>query len=95
MLRITVQNSLQLVALKLEGQLTGPEVEEMERVRKTCDGPVAVVDLCGVTWVDGRGTNLLARMYKGGVNLVAYTPMMTCIIDVLTRNEKDQEREVQ
>ena len=65
MLRITVQDSLQSVALKLEGQLTGPWVEETERVWKNCDGPVAVVDLCDVTWVDGRGTKLLARMYKG------------------------------
>jgi hypothetical protein len=87
MLRITVQDSLQSVALKLEGQLTGPGVEETERVWKNCGRPVAVVDLCGVTWVDGQGTKLLARMYKGGANLVAYTPVMTHIIEVLTRNE--------
>jgi len=93
MLRITVQDSLQSVALKLEGQLTGPEVEEMERVWKTCDGPVAVVDLCGVTWVDGRGTNLLARMLQGRSQprgLYAHDDLHHRRLD-----EKDQEREVQ
>jgi len=89
MLRITVQDSPQSVALKLEGQLKGPWVEETERVWKNCDRPVAVVDLCDVTSVDLQGRDLLAKMYHGGANLVAYTPMMTNIIEVLTRNDKD------
>src|SRR5207302_1423805 len=88
MLRITVQDSPQSVALKLEGQLKGPWVEETERVWKNCDRPVAVVDLCDVTSVDLQGKDLLAKMYQGGANLVAYTPMMTNIIEVLTRNDK-------
>jgi len=89
MLRITVQDSPQSVALKLEGQLKGPWVEETERVWKNCDRPVAVVDLCDVTSVDLQGKDLLVKMYQGGANLVAYTPMMTNIIEVLTRNDKD------
>ena len=89
MLRITDQDSPQSVALKLEGQLKGPWVEETERVWKNCDRPVAVVDLCDVTSVDLQGKDLLAKMYQGGANLVAYTPMMTNIIEVLTRNDKD------
>jgi hypothetical protein len=87
MLRITVQDSPKSVALKLEGQLRGPWVEETERVWKTCDRPVAVIDLCDVTSLDVRGKDLLVRMYRGGANLVAYTPMMTCIIEVLRQDD--------
>jgi hypothetical protein len=92
MLRITVQDSSQSVALKLEGQLRGPWVEETERIWKNCDRPVAVVDLCEVTSVDVRGKALLAEMYKGGANLVAYTPMMTYIIEVVTRDDSNQNQ---
>jgi len=93
MLRITVQDSPQSVELKLEGQLKGPWVEETERIWKNCDRPVAVVDLCDVTSVDLRGRDLLAKMYQGGADLVAYTPMMTNIIDVLMRNDEHPGKE--
>jgi len=73
MLRITVKRGPELTTLKLEGKLTGPWVEELERAwsQEMGEKPAsdATVDLAGVTYVDAEGKKLLARMFKQGACL--------------------------
>ena len=89
MLRITVQDFSHSAALKLEGQLKGPWVEETERTWRACSIPVTSVDLRDVTYVDAKGKRLLTEMLLGGVNLLADSPMMRYLIEQAASNHND------
>jgi len=70
MLRITVENHSHTATLKLEGKLSGPWVDELERtwykVTNEAVGDSVLLDLCDVTFVDPEGRKQLAWMYKQG-----------------------------
>jgi anti-anti-sigma regulatory factor len=75
MLRITLQHGHDEVRLKLEGDLAGawvPEVEDAWRAaHSTLDGRSLCLDLTAVTHVDGAGKYLLALVRGRGATLVA------------------------
>jgi anti-anti-sigma regulatory factor len=54
--------------MKLEGKLTGPWVEECMRVwlelKRTLSTRKLALDLCGVTFVDALGMQLLREIYS-------------------------------
>jgi anti-anti-sigma regulatory factor len=85
MLKITVHETGQLTEFKLEGKLSGPWVSELDRVWiASCAKPEAkqiAVDICGVTFVDSEGEQLLARMYRDGVKLYASGCMNRSIVE--------------
>jgi hypothetical protein len=61
------------VVLKLEGSVRGPWVEELRKAWLTsarmAGGEPQTLDLVGVSFVDGRGRDLLLRMQREGVVL--------------------------
>jgi len=75
MLRITVDKNSRATTLRLEGRLTGPWVDELERAWRAlltdpANGRVAV-DLSDVTFVGEEGKKLLETMYGEGAKLNA------------------------
>jgi hypothetical protein len=74
MLRITPVQTLQAATLKLEGQLSGPWVEELRRCwASLAEDKVPVrINLRHVTFVDGPGRDLLLLMERQG------TPFLDC-----------------
>jgi len=75
MLRITVTKHQNATALRVEGRLAGPWVDELERAwrsvsHKPADGYICV-DLTDVTFVAEEGKKLLEAMYREGARLKA------------------------
>lgn len=88
MLRITFQEDPEGTTVKLEGKLSGPWVEELERswAEHSPHPPKPVtVDLSDVTYIDPEGKRLLARMMGKGVCLQGTQLMTRYIIDEITR----------
>jgi len=85
MLRVTKFESTGRTSFKLEGKLAGSWVEVMEQCwREAAKGdaqaPIAV-DLSGITYVDGPGTDLLCAMHRSGVELRAVTCLSRGIVE--------------
>jgi ABC-type transporter Mla MlaB component len=68
MLRITLEERPETTQIKIEGRLSGPYVDELERTWRALqpglNGKQLSVDLCGMTGVDESGRRLLAEMYS-------------------------------
>jgi hypothetical protein len=75
MLRITVQDRPEQVTLKLEGQLIGAWVSELEKSWRNANsrllGRSLQLDLNAVDHVDGAGKYLLALIARSGARLMA------------------------
>ncbi|MBM4133630.1 MAG: hypothetical protein FJ245_07670 [Nitrospira sp.] len=87
MLKITVHEEPSGARIELEGRLAGPWVEELDRAWRTIPDPRhkhPTVDLCGVTFIDGAGKALLARLWREGAHLRAAGCMTRCIVDEIT-----------
>jgi anti-anti-sigma regulatory factor len=85
LLRITEQRRSGSTTLKLEGKLTGAWVGELERAWQSAGDPKGIIiDLCNVSFVNTRGRDLLARMYRGGADLVTSTPLMKQVVEEIT-----------
>jgi len=75
MLKISIEKNSRSTTLRVEGRLTGPWVDELERTWHSvtsgaADGRVSV-DLTDVTFVSEEGKKLLETMYGGGAKLKA------------------------
>jgi ABC-type transporter Mla MlaB component len=73
MLRITAVTSMtQVRTLRLEGQLIGPWVKELERSREEArtNGALLVLDLAGVSFIDNDGLAFLQGLTDGTVTLI-------------------------
>jgi anti-anti-sigma regulatory factor len=75
MLRITIDKNSRATTLRVEGRLTGPWVDELERAWRAvtidpANGCVSV-DLSDVTFVGDEGKKLLEAMYGEGAKLKA------------------------
>ena len=85
MLRVTVRDDEQGAAFKLEGKLAQEWVAEAEKAWSDFSGLThrerVVVDLCGVSFVDDAGRELLARMHASGAKLVGTGPMTNALIE--------------
>jgi ABC-type transporter Mla MlaB component len=84
MLRITLFEGCGQVDLKLEGNLTGIWVSELEESWRAIDQTVAgrrlLVDLAAVSQVDKAGEYLLALLYGCGTELKASGVAMTELV---------------
>ena len=90
MLRITVTHHQNATALRLEGRLTGPWVDELERTWRavtsdSADGRVAV-DLTDVTFVGEDGKKLLEAMYGEGAKLKASGCVTRRLVEEIERS---------
>ena len=88
MLKITFNDTPESTTVKLEGKLSGPWVEELER-SWTEHSPLAsenvIIDLSDVTYIDPEGKRLLARMVDKGVCFEGTHLMTQYVIDEITR----------
>lgn len=78
-LRITVDENSEGIVLKLEGRLTGPWVEELDRVwKETAPGlnkKNLSLDLREITFADAGGIGVLKAIYsQTGASILAGTP---------------------
>jgi ABC-type transporter Mla MlaB component len=84
MLRITVHETSQQITLKLEGNLTGSWVMELEDCWRAANsnptGRLLCLDLTEVDCVDGAGIYLLALLHNRGVQLIASGLVMTELV---------------
>ncbi len=82
MLRITLTRSEQGDAVvKLEGKLLQPWVAEVRSLFKpTQAGPFPALDLCGVTFVDGPGTDLLRDLLREGVPIESCSAFVAALL---------------
>lgn len=85
MLRITVLNDERGLTFKLEGKLAHEWVAEAEKAwTDICNLPQQqriIVDLCGVSFVDEAGRQLLVRMHACGAKLIGTGPMSSALIE--------------
>ena len=83
MIRITAQQESTITRLFLEGKLSGPCVDELDKCWQMCPaGEVALlVDLTNVSFVDEHGKELLARMHNKGIKLFSKSLMTKCLIE--------------
>jgi hypothetical protein len=87
MLKITTQIDDAAAVFELEGKLAGPWVQELEGCwRKVANSDRRVrVLLCGVTFIDDKGRELLADMYRRGAELVAEGCMNKAVVEQIAR----------
>ena len=75
MLRVTIEKKQEQAAIKLEGKLVGPWVDELERtwslVSNDCPGNNIGVDIRGLMFIDAGGRKLLKRMCAEGAKFTA------------------------
>jgi ABC-type transporter Mla MlaB component len=90
MLRITVQDEPDQVTLKLEGELGGIWVTELEdswrAVSATLAGRSLCLDLTAVDGVDNAGSYLLALLRRSGVQLIASGIAMSELVQSIARD---------
>ena len=88
MVRISVEEQVDSVLLRVEGGLREPWVSELDRVwqsnRALCQR--VRVNLEDVSYVDDAAQSLLRRMLEDGVELFVTGPMMTAELEEIGRN---------
>jgi outer membrane protein TolC/anti-anti-sigma regulatory factor len=92
MLRITLHDSAEYTRIKLEGKLAGPWVRELDQCWTTAasalNGRAMVLDLDAVSFVDEAGVDLLTRMHRQRVRLVASGPLIRSIVEKIAVGQK-------
>ena len=87
MLRITVQSEADRIRLKLEGELAGAWVSEVEdswrKTHSTHGDRPLYLDLTAVERVDRAGRYLLGLMRHSGTHLIASGTMMTELVKTI------------
>ena len=90
MLRITVQDEPDRVTLKLEGNLGGIWVTELEDSWRAANATLAGrsfrLDLTSVDRVDSAGNYLLALLRRNGVQLIASGTAMSELVRSIARD---------
>jgi ABC-type transporter Mla MlaB component len=85
MLKITLEPGIEEARLKLEGDLAGtwvPELEEFWRTtRASHPGRAVCIDLTGVLRVDEAGRYLLALIHESGARMVSGGVEMKALLD--------------
>jgi hypothetical protein len=88
MLRITLTQRPRGTAMRLEGRLVGPWVDELARCWEdlAAGGTRTIsVELDAVTFVDAAGKTLLRRMHERGATLAASGCMMRAILEEIAK----------
>ena len=90
-IRITAQQESTVTRLFLEGKLSGPCVEELDKCWQTCPASemALLVDLTNVSFVDDHGKELLARMHNKGIKLFSRSVMTKCLIEEIENTPAD------
>jgi ABC-type transporter Mla MlaB component len=90
MLRITTIDKGEVTVFRLDGNLTGDWVDELERCWREMNGFAPTrkfeIDVTGVGFVDEKGKVLLERMFLEGAKLHAGNPFMTSVVAEIVEN---------
>ncbi len=93
MLRITTNETNNVLMVRLEGKLAGPwvaELEECVRMHGNCEASRAAhFDLSGVTFIDDRGKELLRDLRRRGAELVASGCVMRAVVAELADDSRN------
>jgi hypothetical protein len=74
MLRVKMQESLDVLTFRLEGRLTGEGAEHVRTLVTRCDPEMrVVVDMTEVMFIDGVGEEVLSLFKRLGAEFVAET----------------------
>jgi len=101
MLRIAVHDNNNITNFTIEGKLTAPTANELERcwqIAAAAEPPKPiVVNLTAVTFIDSECRDLLTRMRRHGVKLVPHGCLMKSIVEQIeaeldTENRKSAAR---
>jgi anti-anti-sigma regulatory factor len=92
MLRISIEETVEALEMKLEGRIAGPWAAELSRVWVETAPRLAtrrlVLDLSSVTYADAGGTALLGRIYdQTNAELLAGTVWTQSLADQITRGD--------
>jgi len=90
MLKITIEHEVEEICLRLEGDLAGTWVRELEEtwraLRATPGGKPACLDLTGGVRVDDAGRYLLALIQETGARMVSTGLAMKDLLDSIARD---------
>ena len=90
MLRITVQDGRNQIGSKLDGNLAGPWVAELEEtwraVRRELAGRLLSLDVTAVGYVDEAGKYLLALLRGSGTRVMASGTAMTNLVQTIVND---------
>ena len=96
MLRITVLNDARVTTFKMEGKLAQEWVIEAQKAWTTFANiphqERIVVDLCGVSFVDDPGRELLAQMHLSGAKLIGTGPMTSALIEEICGDKRSPKQ---
>ncbi|HYA89699.1 MAG TPA: STAS domain-containing protein [archaeon] len=97
-LKITFQEQPELTILRLDGRVVGPWVQELDRAWRSaaaCRGSKRLlIDLCGVTYADSDGRQVLAEIHQAtGAEFKTDTPMGQYIAAEATREKRGPKGE--
>lgn len=89
MVRVTTEDEVEMVRLKIEGRLAGNDVNHVQVHWQTIiaarERSSILIDLTGVTFVDEAGKRLLAEMKRHGDKFVAGGLLTKAIIEEVSR----------
>ena len=91
MLRITFQESGNVVRMVLEGRVAGPWVEELDRVwveaAPRIESKKLSIDLTNVTYADAAGKRVLRNIFsQSGAKLVASSLGLQDLVQEIVQN---------
>jgi ABC-type transporter Mla MlaB component len=86
------------VTVRLEGKVVGPWVEECDRawqgVRAELGSKKLRLDLCGLSFMDAKGTALLREIYRTSrAEILADTPLTKYFAERIAREAESTEDE--
>jgi anti-anti-sigma regulatory factor len=87
MLKVTAQITGGTIALHLEGKLTNPWADELNRYWQEVPGfqrKQVLIDLTGVTFIDSDGKTLLTQMWEEGATFRSAGCLNTSIVEEIT-----------
>jgi len=95
MLRVTTEKKRGRVSLNIEGRLAGESVRTLEECWRELRAGSAEekfqIHLCDVSYIDGAGKALLAKIYEQGAQLVAEGCLNQAIVREITGKGSDEE----
>ena len=97
--RATVQEEPQGIIMKLEGRMVGPWVTECRRawlaLASSLSPKKLAVDLCGVTFMDEAGLELLREIYSATrAEMVTNSPLTKHFAEQAMRSTTNRKKEV-
>lgn len=95
MLKVTAQTIDGTTALHLEGKLTNPWTDELNRYWQEVPDPQrkqVLVDLTEVTFIDSEGKALLTHMWEQGVTFRSAGCLNTAIVEEITERDRPDSR---